>query len=603
MRPANTQNLKQFVVSVIPDSNRKNYLIALNHYARELGHEPTIDELTSVAIQGTLDRLDRLGRSRGTIKKVREVLLAIARRAFELKLLGTVPVVRWQPATPEREAAMPWTISELQMIFGSARTTPGDVAGIPAGRWWTALIATLLSTGTTVREVFEASQASFDPKTGEVPIGLFRHKLHPVAIDAVLSIVPHTSERLLPWPNDGGKPRDILLRRMKYLLFRANLPHVTSNLFERIRITASATPRILDRVNLSTPFTPRPGKPKLARARDRRRRKEELSTVVDLQLKKNSRATQATGELVRITFDGPENLRRFFDESYHPLRLADSPKASVEKYPGMLSRFGWFLACDPTFANLNDETAERWMAWMKKCGLSNATINGQRAMLLALWRHAWRKRKVAEPPRDVAKLKVSKVLPEAWSLEELGKIVNAARELRGDVAGIPAATFWPALILTLYDTGLRIDALMSAKLEAFDADSRWLKIPAKDQKQDADQVFRLSAETAAAVAAMGVDNEFLFPWPYDRNGGHGTLINHYRVILRAAGLKAEKRDLFHKLRRTSGTFVAKTLGRVAAQQHLGHSSPSVTARYVDPRMLDASHCDKLPRPTGTDSER
>jgi integrase len=60
----------------------------------------------------------------------------------------------------------------------------------------------------------------------------------------------------------------------------------------------------------------------------------------------------------------------------------------------------------------------------------------------------------------------------------------------------------------------------------------------------------------------------------------------YRQILEAAGLPHGSKDLFHKLRRTSGTYLARATDELTAQLHLGHSHVSVTRRsYIDPGKL------------------
>ena len=58
-----------------------------------------------------------------------------------------------------------------------------------------------------------------------------------------------------------------------------------------------------------------------------------------------------------------------------------------------------------------------------------------------------------------------------------------------------------------------------------------------------------------------------------------------------AGGSGITQNLFHKIRRTSGTAVAKASGSLAAAQaHLGHSDPATTLAYVDPTQTET---DKL----------
>jgi len=296
--------------------------------------------------------------------------------------------------------------------------------------------------------------------------------------------------------------------------------------------------------------------------------------------------------------DSGTKLIHFFETTYRPQRLADATEQCAIQYRTTMERFSWYLGHDATIHNLTDDTMEKFLAWLKAGGRANATCNGYRAHLLALWKQAWRKRLRDDLPRDVAKYKAAKRIPEAWSADEVARILNAAKEAPGSIGGIPACEWWPALLLTLYDTGLRIAALMKLKRSDLNSD-RWLSVPSEVQKQNADQVFRLHPETMDAIDATDrVHRTELFPWPFDGDGNFRILAKHYRQILRRAGLPDGPRDLFHKLRRTSATAVCDAFDEQAAKKHLGHSSLTVTRRYIDPRLVRSTHgaADAIQRP-------
>ena len=65
-------------------------------------------------------------------------------------------------------------------------------------------------------------------------------------------------------------------------------------------------------------------------------------------------------------------------------------------------------------------------------------------------------------------------------------------------------------------------------------------------------------------------------------------------MLTATGLPAGRRDLFHKIRRTSGRAVAKAGGMAAAQEHLGHTDPATTKAYIDPTQCERNRLQWLP---------
>jgi integrase len=299
--------------------------------------------------------------------------------------------------------------------------------------------------------------------------------------------------------------------------------------------------------------------------------------------RKSSRSTSDFVGLIRI--DNGRTLRHVFEHHYRPQRLPDNNEMTNAKYLHSIDTYSRFCGCDATVDSLTDEMLERFMSWCKLSGMANTTCNTQRAHLLAIWNFAWKKRLTNEAHRDVPKYRVAKRVPEAWSVRQIEMILAAAAQTPGTLCGIPACHWWPALILTLYDTGLRIAAVL--KLRTHDlSDERWLTVPAGIQKNKAEQVFGLAEDTMAAILATDPHRrEWLFPWPFDSEGNYGRLQKHYSKILVRAGLPHGRRDKFHKIRRTSATLVCDAVDEHEAQRHLGHSSLSVTRSYIDPRRM------------------
>ena len=237
---------------------------------------------------------------------------------------------------------------------------------------------------------------------------------------------------------------------------------------------------------------------------------------------------------------------------------------------------------------------------------SPATINKTLRHVLAVWRWAWEEGfcQMAPPPMRKVKRKEPKRIPRAWDTSQLATLLAAAERLRGFVVRTPARLWWRALVLFLYDTGLRIDAAMQLSVSSIEWERQTVFVPAEIQKQAADQLLGLSAETLAALRAIEretplfVDpDERLFPWPFDRRPGvWRTLTRHFRRLLLAAGLPASRRDLFHKLRRTNASYIHAAGGNPTEQ--LGHSSAGVTRRYLDPAIARRERqVDLLPRPS------
>jgi integrase len=99
------------------------------------------------------------------------------------------------------------------------------------------------------------------------------------------------------------------------------------------------------------------------------------------------------------------------------------------------------------------------------------------------------------------------------------------------------------------------------------------------------EVFRLHPQTIELLQQMKPHGrELLFPWPWTNLAR--TLYPQFGAILRAAGLPDTARDKFHKIRRTSATYLADVAGEVEAQKHMGHSTVGLTIKYyIDPTKL------------------
>jgi len=288
-------------------------------------------------------------------------------------------------------------------------------------------------------------------------------------------------------------------------------------------------------------------------------------------------------------------LADFFERVYLPLHPALRP-GSVEQYRVALRHLERFAGQPLRIADLADDLVAGMMSAMLAKGLARGTANKTRAALVAIWRYAYRKKWTDDRP-DVDKLRMPKHVPEAWTMGELERLLAACTTARGNVGQTPAWLFWHAFVLVVYDTGLRRTAALSIRMA--DVRDGNVTVQAEFQKHGMAQTFRLSPQTADVVrefVAADPDRELLFPWPF---GIMHPFTLAFRKLLKAAGLAATRKDLIHKLRRTSATHLANVAGQSFVQAHLGHSHPSVTAGYIDPRQLSHSMraADLLPRPT------
>jgi integrase len=293
--------------------------------------------------------------------------------------------------------------------------------------------------------------------------------------------------------------------------------------------------------------------------------------------------------------DNPAALLNVFRSKYRPTKLRQATDGTAAHYERTITLLYSFAGRELMFQDLTDELVEDFLTDCFEQGVKAGTCNHYRADLLALWRFGWKKRFTNELPRDVPKLKVEQQLVDAWTTAELERIIDAALQRSGDVCDIPARVWWPAFILALYDTGLRFNALMMRPTTDLDINTGWLSVEASDQKQRKAQALKLHSDTLRFIRSMEPANRaLLFPWP---NNSGQAIRDIYREILKAAGLPNTKRDLFHKLRRTSATSVAAATDENTARDHLGHSSVIITRRYLDQRQIQpVAAADLINRP-------
>lgn len=312
---------------------------------------------------------------------------------------------------------------------------------------------------------------------------------------------------------------------------------------------------------------------------------------------------------------GPETtLRDYFERCYRPLRLAGKSPNTVRLYHNTIEQFSRFLEREPTLGDLDDDIVTALLGWIVSTPATNSsgatarsplTANKAKHQLCALWGYAARKRHVAAFP-DVQPLPAYRRKPTAWTVEEFGRLLSAVDKHAGagqghgyrgnDCGGVPGRLWWTSLLLTLYDSGLRIHPALQLRLADWDARRQTLFVAAEFQKHRSDQLCPVSDQTAATIQASiaAVPGRALL-WPRDFH--IGTLYYRLERFLRLAGLPHGRRDKFHKLRRTSATLAELHVGPGAASAHLQHSSPRVTESYLDRSMLpQANVAAALPRP-------
>jgi integrase len=307
-------------------------------------------------------------------------------------------------------------------------------------------------------------------------------------------------------------------------------------------------------------------------------------------------------------------LREFFERYYVPEKLHghDCPKsASARKsHRQALDRLRAFCGADPQLDWVTRPGLKRFRRWLGEHCRAASTANRHLRCIVALLREALdesqgvkRSKRLCRPFGKIRLLPEAPKPPRSWRLDELGKMLGAAQGVPGYIGDVAACRWWRALVLVLYDTGLRISAAMALRWSDRKEDSQGVFFVARSetQKTGKEQRLGINAQTVEALAAIGSARELVFFWPWDPSDEYGhrnwcTLRARFlREILGPAGIDPADRQIMHAFRKATATQVKKAGGN--ATEQLDHSSAAITDRYIDAEELGASRqCDILPRP-------
>jgi integrase len=230
--------------------------------------------------------------------------------------------------------------------------------------------------------------------------------------------------------------------------------------------------------------------------------------------------------------------------------------------------------------------------------VSRKTISRNVGDVLTLLRFAVRKLGIDMPIPYVEPITLPKVIPIAWTVQEVGDMLARCGALSGWMRNLPVkkSLWWTALVLFLYDSGARIHAALSLDVRDFDPDMKTATLRGEHAKTGIEQVVDLSAETVEAMLLVTEElrrkSLKVFPYPW---AGRKLWVD-FHDILTSAGVRDGRYVGFHRLRKTHATQQVISMGWEHARVALGHSTESMTRRYVDMRQIPRQPL-QIPRPT------
>ncbi len=273
-------------------------------------------------------------------------------------------------------------------------------------------------------------------------------------------------------------------------------------------------------------------------------------------------------------------LIKFLVDIYVPLRLRGRSPESVRLLRHSITQFSRWLGREATLDDLDDLVVSQWLTAMAAKKSPNSVAR-ERSGILALWNLAQGRGLVRLRPTVAPEL-VPQATPRAFTVDELGRLADAAKLSYGWVGPVPARVFFPALIAVGLETGERISAILNTPRSCWARPV--LVVPAgvrKGKRQE--RVYELSPEASDLVDAVSRhEGPTVFWWPCS-----GTALRkRWKTITRRAGL-GEGRDVqFHALRRSTASHLAAA--GLDATSYLGHSTDRITRRsYLDPRVVDS----------------
>jgi site-specific recombinase XerD len=301
------------------------------------------------------------------------------------------------------------------------------------------------------------------------------------------------------------------------------------------------------------------------------------------------------GQALHLPDPEPGTLRHYFDTVYRPQRLQRGQPTTFAMFRSFFICLWRFLGHDAELGDCRKEHVIALVDWLlNNRGRSPRTANRYCQCWVAVWRHAHKNGHLTELPFEFEKLPTEREAPDAWSVDELARLVQATTTFKTGAIhrGILHADLFRAIILVGYHTAIRKRSLLAIRIEDVDLTAGVITVRGSTIKNRRGRRFLVPAYVINAIRAIwDPRRKRLFPI----HAGYadkqiGALIAH-------AGLPRSPHHLghFHKLRRTAATQAAVIGGTNAASKLLDHSGEYLTLLYIDQTKLpDVATSMKLP---------
>ena len=215
------------------------YCYTLRAWAGVLGRPPEIDDLEELSVARFLAHRLRT-RSVATSAQDRAQIRALWEFASRRGLTSRWPQLR--PIRVPERVPQCWLTEEMQSLIAAAGDRQGSIAGVPAGRWWVAILLTSYDTGERISGLlgleFRDVSASGVVFRAETRKGSTRDIYRPISPECRKEIDVIRGPRKLVFEWDRCYTN--LWRHLGKICEAAGLPNDRSSKFHRIRKTTAS---------------------------------------------------------------------------------------------------------------------------------------------------------------------------------------------------------------------------------------------------------------------------------------------------------------------------------------------------------------------------
>lgn len=271
-------------------------------------------------------------------------------------------------------------------------------------------------------------------------------------------------------------------------------------------------------------------------------------------------------------------------------------KCTIEAYRCDLEQFS--NAMDKELAEIRYADLQEWTNNMAGGGLTASTRARKISAVKSFFRYLMKMEVIDRNPADGLETpKIEKKEPKVISMDDASEILFAAKN-SGDSEHTWFRNY--AIMSVFLFTGIRREELTNIKLAAIDMDGRKILIHGKGSKQRTvymnDMLHSVLSEYVMAYRKYlkpAEKSEYLFPSSQADKMSVRTVNKIVNEMFEKAGIKEDGISA-HILRKRFATTVFNNTHDVATvSKMLGHSSPTVTMRYLainEDTMRNAVNC-------------